>query len=133
MLLPPERAAGQTLSPFFFLDLMMSANNQSYSQLLLRTGWNGSGNVNPISDMRISFLRLSSVHLPSRSEDPPPWILKQAGLESSGQRLISSIGKTKRIAFFFRPKKNIFNIFRFFEKYCSRPTKKNAILLVFQY
>ena len=28
-----------------------------------------------------------------------PWILKWAGLESSGQRLISSISKTKRIAF----------------------------------
>ena len=43
----------------------------------------------------------------SHSGDPP-WILKQAGLESSGQRLISSIGKTKRIAFlFFRKKKKI--------------------------
>ena len=31
----------------------------------------------------------------------PPWILKRAGLESSGRRLISSIGKTKGIAFFF--------------------------------
>ena len=30
----------------------------------------------------------------------PTWILKQDGLESSGQRLISSIGKTKIIAFF---------------------------------
>ena len=35
----------------------------------------------------------------------PPWILKRAGLESSGRRLISSIGKTKRIAFFFCQKK----------------------------
>ena len=32
---------------------------------------------------------------------PPPWILKQGGLESFGQRLFSSIGKTKRIAFYF--------------------------------
>ena len=31
----------------------------------------------------------------------PPWILKRGALESSGQRLISSIGKTKKIAFFF--------------------------------
>ena len=31
----------------------------------------------------------------------PPWILKRAGLESSGRRLISSIGKTKGIAIFF--------------------------------
>ena len=36
---------------------------------------------------------------------PPPWILKWGGLESSGQRLIASIGKTKRIAF-FSAKKN---------------------------
>ena len=41
----------------------------------------------------------------------PPRILKQAGLESSGQRLISSIGETKRIGFFsssFFVKKEIF-------------------------
>ena len=52
----------------------------------------------------------------SRSGDPP-WILKRAGLESSGQRLISSIGKTKGIAFPFfwqkerRKKKWYFEIF----------------------
>ena len=46
--------------------------------------------------------------------DPPPWILKWAGLESSGQRLISSIGKTKRIAFFFSPNK-IFSKFTDFK------------------
>ena len=33
---------------------------------------------------------------PSHSGDPP-WILKRGGLESSGQELISSIGKTKII------------------------------------
>ena len=38
------------------------------------------------------------VHPPSRL-CYPPWILKRGGLESSGQRLISSVGKTKRIAF----------------------------------
>ena len=47
----------------------------------------------------------------SRSGDPT-WILKQGGLESCGQRLISSIGKTKGIAlfyfFFFLRQKNIF-------------------------
>ena len=31
----------------------------------------------------------------------PPWILKLAGLESSGQIVYSQYGKTKRIAFFF--------------------------------
>ena len=36
----------------------------------------------------------------SQSGDPP-WILKRAGLESSGQRLISSTVKTEGIAFFF--------------------------------
>ena len=37
---------------------------------------------------------------PSRSCNTP-WILKRGGLESSGWWLISSIGKTKRIAFLF--------------------------------
>ena len=31
----------------------------------------------------------------------PPWILKRGELESSGQKIISSIGKIKRIALFF--------------------------------
>ena len=43
----------------------------------------------------------------------PPWILKWAGLESSGQRLISSIGKTKRI--YKNWQKKYFKILRFFE------------------
>ena len=38
----------------------------------------------------------------------PQWILKWVGLESSGQRLISLNGKTKRIAFFAMRKKNIY-------------------------
>ena len=48
----------------------------------------------------------------------PPWILKRGGLESSGRRLISSIGKTKRIAFFyfFFWRKNIFSKFSDFLK-----------------
>ena len=36
---------------------------------------------------------------------PPPWILKRGELESSGQRLISSFGKTKGMAFIFFKKK----------------------------
>ena len=45
----------------------------------------------------------------------PPWILKQAGLESSGRRLISSIGKTKKNAFFcFWQKKKYFQNFQIF-------------------
>ena len=43
----------------------------------------------------------------------PPWILKQGGLDSSGQRLISSIGKTER--FFFLAKKTFFINYKFFE------------------
>ena len=31
---------------------------------------------------------------------PSPWVLKWAGLESSGKRLVSLIGKIKRIDFF---------------------------------
>ena len=49
----------------------------------------------------------------SRSGDLP-WILKRVGLETFGQRLKSSISKTKRIAVFFPAKKNIFKIFHFF-------------------
>ena len=43
----------------------------------------------------------------SRSNYPPPWILKRGWLESSGRRLISWNGKTKRNAFsFFATKKS---------------------------
>ena len=52
---------------------------------------------------------------------PPSWILKLGGLESSGWRLISSYGKTKRIANFGKSnlekkkkKKIIFFFFVFF-------------------
>ena len=66
---------------------------------------------NQILDTRIS-VRLSSSVTPRL----PP--MKRGGLESSGQRLISSNGKTKEIAFFFffLRRKNIFLIFQFFEK-----------------
>ena len=66
------------------------------------------GCLNPILDTRISSVLLR----PSSRSDYPPWILIRIGLESSGQRLISSIGKTKRIAFlllcFFFGKKKIY-------------------------
>ena len=59
--------------------------------------------INPILDTRI-FVQTPCVMLRG-----PPWILKRAGLESSGQRLISSIGKTKRIEFFlFLLKKSVY-------------------------
>ena len=52
----------------------------------------------PILEKRSTVLLLLLLCM-SRS-GYPPWILKWGGLESSGQRLISSIGKTKRIGFF---------------------------------
>ena len=57
-----------------------------------------------------SFVRTSSVRL----RVPPPWILKRGGVESSGRRLISSIGKSKRIAFFFFKEKIYFQNFEIF-------------------
>ena len=54
----------------------------------------------------------------SRSGDPP-WILKWARLESSGRRLISSIGKARRIAFLF-----LFWWNRYFQN-CQIKKKKN--------
>ena len=85
--------------------------------------------MNPKLERRISFVRASV--RPSRSGDPP-WNLKRAGLESSGWRLVSSIGKTKKITFcfFFQRKKKIqkkinkkndflrfFEIFGFFDHF----------------
>ena len=50
------------------------------------------GAESPILDTRISVLVSSSDH-------PPPLDSEQGQLESSGQRIISSFGKTKIIAF----------------------------------
>ena len=50
----------------------------------------------PILDTRI-FIRTSD--FVRHAQGTPPWILKRDGLESSGRRLISSNGKTKRITF----------------------------------
>ena len=74
-----------------------------------------SGGVEPelTSYIRHKDFRSSSVRV-SRSEYPP-WILKGGELESYGRRLISSIGKTKRIAFFSR-QENIFKISNFLKK-----------------
>ena len=78
---------------------------------------------NPKLDMKISvcpFVRLF-VHVPRLCY--PHWILKRGGLESSGWRLISSIGKTNRIAFCFvvLATKVIFDIFfGFFEIFLKK-------------
>ena len=54
----------------------------------------------PKLERRISFVRSSVRPFVLRhARTTPPENLKRAGLESSGRRLISSIGKTKRIAF----------------------------------
>ena len=52
---------------------------------------------NPILDTKIFVFRPDFVR---HAQGTPPWILQQDGLESSGRRLISPIGKTKRITFF---------------------------------
>ena len=51
----------------------------------------------PILERRSTILLLLLLCM-SRS-GYPPWILKRGGLESSGRRLISSIGKIKRVEF----------------------------------
>ena len=47
------------------------------------------------------FILKKTGGFPSSAQGTPPWILLQAGLETSGHILISSIGKTRRTAFFF--------------------------------
>ena len=67
-----------------------------------------------------SFIRKGKYHLATPAlwrSGYPPWNLKQGGLKSSCWRLISSIGKTKIIAFFLQEKKKkLFKIFWYFEK-----------------
>ena len=54
----------------------------------------------PILEKRSTILLLLLLLLLiCHSQGTPAWILKRAGLESSGQSLIFSICKTKRIAF----------------------------------
>ena len=69
---------------------------------------------------------------PSSCSGYPPWILKQGGLESSGQRLISSNGKNKIIA----PKTSlILETYRMWcveyllTKYCINKTKLSSLEL----
>ena len=54
----------------------------------------------------------------SRSGSPPPWILKWGGLKISGQKPISSIDKTKRIAFFWHFFFAVHFLFVFFLFFC---------------
>ena len=56
----------------------------------------------PLSVVRLSF------------SDYPPWILKRAGLESSGHVLISSNGKTNRRRYTLRGNKYFWNKFKNF-------------------
>ena len=63
----------------------------------------------PILDTRISVHRPPSVTL----RGTPPWILKRGGPESSGQQLISSIGKTKIIALFLAKNSNLSDVWNF--------------------
>ena len=59
---------------------------------------------NPILDTIISFRSFVHPPPPSRS-DHPPWTLKQGGLESSGQQLVSLNSKAKKISFYLFCKK----------------------------
>ena len=64
--------------------------------LYLRENWQ-----HPILERRSTVLLLLLLLLLLRhAQGTTPWILKRGGVESSGRRLISSIGKTKRIVFF---------------------------------
>ena len=69
--------------------------------------------INPILDTRIFVTSEFGLCLSRLCY--PPWILKWGGLKSVGQRLISSIGKTKRIAIVWQTFFS-FNIFRFFRR-----------------
>ena len=60
----------------------------------------GQGCRNPILDTRISVCSPVCLCVTLKV---PPWSLNRCRLESSGQRLISSFGQTKRIAFFCTP------------------------------
>ena len=53
---------------------------------------------NPILEWRSTVLLLLLLCMSHLGY--PPWILKRGGLESSGQKPISSFGETKKIAFF---------------------------------
>ena len=72
----------------------------------------------PILDTRISCPVLRPP--PSCSGHLPPWNLKRAGLESSGQIASSLYWKTKKIAFFFCEEKKKKDFCVFFFKGFSR-------------
>ena len=66
--------------------------------------WNGKckmGRMRMYIGMKRTLGFQSSVRPSSVTLVLPPWILKWGGLESSDRRIISLIGKTKKIAFFF--------------------------------
>ena len=69
-------------------------NTLSYSSILCLFEC-ATNIILPILDIRISVLRPSVTLMVPPT--PPPWILKRGGLQSSGQKIISSIGKAKRI------------------------------------
>ena len=93
-------------------------NSQSYSLnsitslcLLAASSYDGSVNIRGLDyKYHILYTRISC-----SGSGYPPWILKRDGLESSGQRLISSIAKTNKIKFFLG-KKNIFKFSDFLKK-----------------
>ena len=76
----------------------------------LARGRSVTNGVNPSYIRKEKYRPATTPAAPMSRSGYPPWILKRGGVESSGRRLISSIGKTKRIAFFFC-KKKIFSKF----------------------
>ena len=69
--------------------------------------------------IKASYIRHKDFRPFVRNAQGTPWILKRGWLESSGQILISSIGKTKIIAFFsyfFWAKKIYFKKIQIFQK-----------------
>ena len=126
-----HNATFPTRNPSMWSKLLLNHASDSYSypglcDKLLFISNPTSNTLHPkldtrISDLRPSFVldeRISSVLLrpscsvstsPSRS-GASPWIQKRGGLESTGRRLISAFGKTKRIEFFWA----IFFFFKIF-------------------
>ena len=96
---------------FFFSKLLASVFESFLSTMFLKQGITTLSCVlkekySPATTTTTTALIL--LLLLCHAHGTPPWILKRCGLEISGQRLISSSDKPKRIAFF------IYSIFKVF-------------------
>ena len=82
----------------FMTGCSVSVAKTNCSTTLLLQSFPATTHYPVLSNIRHNDFRAPSVRRNAQGT-PPPWILKRGGLESCGQRLISSIGKTKIIAF----------------------------------